>query len=168
MRRAELRAAIGRAISDHSSGRSDAQHPPVPTERNGKKQAGSGAHILLAEDNAVNQRLARVLLEKAGHSVVVANTGQNAVRLWAEQPFDLILMDVQMPDMDGLEATAAIRRREQPSGTHIPIVAMTAHAMSGDRQRCLDAGMDDYTSKPIRGPELLELITRYSKTASRV
>ena len=124
--------------------------------------ATSGACILLAEDNLVNQRVARAILEKAGHTVVLANNGQNALSLWEKQHFDLILMDVQMPDMDGFEATAAIREREKESGAHIPIIAMTAHAMSGDRERCLDAGMDDYISKPIRGPALLDLVTKYA------
>ncbi len=166
VRRAELRAAIVRAISDHSRGREDAQHPPVITERNGKKQAGSGAHILLAEDNAVNQQLARAILEKAGHRVVIANTGQKAVQLWKEQSFDLILMDVQMPDMDGFEATAAIREEENQSGAHTAIIAMTAHAMGGDRARCLDAGMDNYIAKPIYAQALLDLVAQYVKTSA--
>ncbi len=82
--------------------------------------------------------------------------------MWEKQPFDLILMDVQMPDIDGFEATESIRKKEKESGAHMPIIAMTAHAMSGDRERCLDAGMDDYLSKPIRGPALLDLVTKYA------
>ena len=112
--------------------------------------------------------MARAILEKAGHNVVLANTGQKAVALWEEQAFDLILMDVQMPDMDGFEATAAIREKEKQLGVHTAIIAMTAHAMTGDRERCLDAGMDDYISKPIHGPALLDLVTEYRKTASHV
>ena len=112
----------------------------------------------------MNQRVARAILEKAGHSVVLAHTGQDALSLWEKQHFDLILMDVQMPDIDGFEATAVIREREKQSGAHTPIIAMTAHAMTGDRERCLDAGMDDYISKPIRGTELLDLVTKYGKT----
>jgi CheY-like chemotaxis protein len=118
-------------------------------------------HILLAEDNAVNQRLAVRMLEKRGHSVVVANNGDEALAAWQMERFDLILMDVQMPEMDGFEATAAIREAERQygnqSGTaaHVPIVALTAHAMMGDRERCLEAGMDGYVSKPIR-PEALD------------
>ena len=112
--------------------------------------------VLLAEDSLVNQKLAVGLLTKWGHSVVVANNGREAVGALESQPFDLVLMDVQMPEMDGLEATESIRSREKRSGRHIPIVAMTAHAMKGDRERCLAAGMDDYVSKPIRARQLLE------------
>ena len=115
-------------------------------------------HILLAEDNAVNQRLAVRLLEKEGHSVVVANNGSEAVTAIEREAFDLILMDVQMPGMNGYEATAAIREKEILSGGHIPIIALTANAMKGDRERCLDAGMDGYASKPIKAKELIEAI----------
>src|SRR5207244_1066163 len=104
--------------------------------------------ILLAEDSIVNQRLAMALLGKQGHAVTVANTGKEAVRLWESGRFDVVLMDVQMPEMDGTEATAVIRIRESKTGRHVPIVAMTAHAMAGDREQCLAAGMDDYVSKP--------------------
>lgn len=110
--------------------------------------------ILLAEDNKVNQKLAVSRLEKRGYSVVVASDGQEALTLYEKQPFDLILMDVQMPNMDGFEATAAIREKEKNSGKHIPIVAMTAHAMKGDADRCLNAGMDAYVAKPIKADEL--------------
>jgi CheY-like chemotaxis protein len=112
----------------------------------------------LAEDNAVNQMLAVRLLEKAGHRVVVANNGKEALACWASTPFDLILMDVQMAEMGGLEATERIRAQEAGSGRHIPIIAMTAHAMKGDRERCLEAGMDDYVSKPIRRGDLFRAI----------
>jgi PAS domain S-box-containing protein len=105
--------------------------------------------ILLAEDNAVNQKLAVRLLEKSGHKVVVAETGKMALKILEQQSFDVVFMDVQMPDMDGLQATAAIRAREEATGKHIPIIAMTAHAMLGDRERCLASGMDGYVSKPI-------------------
>jgi len=120
-----------------------------------------GIRILLVEDNPVNQTVALRLLEKQGHRVVVAGNGREALLALDRVPpdgFDLILMDVQMPEMDGFEATAAIRAREAETGIHIPIVAMTAHAMKGDRERCLAAGMDAYISKPIRAKELLELI----------
>jgi len=116
--------------------------------------------ILLAEDNLVNQRLASRLLEKQGHVVTVANNGQEALDHLLKASFDLVLMDVQMPELDGLEATREIRKREGSTGEHIPIVAMTAHAMDGDRERCLDAGMDEYMSKPIKANILFEVIDR--------
>jgi len=119
--------------------------------------------ILLAEDTLVNQRLAVGLLERQGHTVVVANNGLVALTMLEQSathggPFDLVLMDVQMPEMDGLEATQRIRERERHCGGHIPIVAMTARAMKGDRERCLEAGMDGYLSKPIRSKDLLAAI----------
>ena len=98
------------------------------------------------------------LLEQRGHTVVVAPNGRKAVQFAEDQTFDVIPMDVQMPEMSGLEATAAIRERERSAGGHIPIVAMTAHAMTGDRERCLDAGMDGYVSKPLRPDELVAAI----------
>ena len=115
-------------------------------------------HILLAEDNAVNQRLAVRMLEKRGHTVVVAGDGREALLTLGKEAFDMVLMDVQMPKMDGLEATAAIRAQEKVKGGHIPIVAMTAHAMKGDRERCIKAGMDDYVSKPIQAEKLFDVI----------
>lgn len=114
--------------------------------------------VLLAEDNLVNQKLASRLMEKQGHSVVIANNGREAVRAYQTQQFDLVMMDVQMPELNGYEATAAIREMEKTSGKHTPIVAMTAHAMTGDRERCLDAGMDGYVSKPINTKELFTVI----------
>jgi two-component system, sensor histidine kinase and response regulator len=120
-------------------------------------------NILLAEDNAVNQKLAIRLLEKAGHCVTLARNGREALEAWEHQVlpgFDLVLMDIQMPDMDGMEATAAIRGLEQRTGQHIPILAMTAHAIRGDRERCFAGGMDGYISKPIHPPSLFAEITR--------
>jgi two-component system sensor histidine kinase/response regulator len=115
--------------------------------------------ILLAEDNAVNRRLAQILLQKQGHSVATAENGREAVRLFGVEPFDLILMDVQMPEMDGLEATAAIRTLEETSSRRrIPIAALTAHAMTSDRERCVAAGMDGYITKPIDPDELFRTI----------
>jgi PAS domain S-box-containing protein len=110
--------------------------------------------ILLAEDNAVNQRLAVHLLEKQGHQVVVAGNGKEALAALARAAFDVVLMDVQMPEMCGFEATAQIRAGESGTGRRLPIIAMTAHAMKGDRERCLEAGMDDYVAKPIQAGEL--------------
>ncbi len=126
-------------------------------------------HILLAEDNAVNLELAVRLLEKCGHSVAVARNGREALEVLEKSDFrgfDAVLMDVQMPEMDGLEATAAIRAREKAHGTHIPIIAMTAHARKSDRERCLDAGMDGYVSKPIRATDLLQEIERHTSAAA--
>jgi CheY-like chemotaxis protein len=105
--------------------------------------------ILLTDDNVVNQRLAARLLEKQGHTVHVASNGREALEALEREEFDVALLDVQMPEVDGFEATARIRAREQSSGGHLPIVAMTAHAMTGDRERCLAAGMDGYLPKPI-------------------
>ncbi len=115
-------------------------------------------HILLAEDNEVNQEYAVDLLQRRGHTVVVANNGQEALDDWAQERFDIILMDVQMPLMDGFVATAAIRKRENATGRHTPIIALTAHVMKGDRERCLAAGMDAYASKPLRPQELFAAI----------
>jgi signal transduction histidine kinase/CheY-like chemotaxis protein len=124
--------------------------------------------ILLAEDSLVNQKLAIGLLEKAGHQVVVANDGQQAVQHFSSERFDLILMDVQMPTMDGMEATAEIRKRESRTGTRIPIVAMTAHAMKGDRERFLDSGMDAYLAKPIRAADLHATIAKLTSPSDGV
>jgi len=115
---------------------------------------------LLAEDNAVNQKLAVRLLEKQGHTVRLAANGKEALIALEQERFDLVLMDGQMPEMDGFEAAAAIRAREQGTGQHIAIIAMTAYAMKGDREHCLAAGMDDYISKPFRAAELSAAIER--------
>jgi PAS domain S-box-containing protein len=123
--------------------------------------------VLLVEDNATNQLLAVSLLEKAGHSVETAQNGQEALAILAKRPFDAVLMDVQMPVMDGFEATARIRERERASGEHVPIVAMTAHAMKGDRERCLAAGMDDYVSKPVHAAELRQALARFAPSDSQ-
>jgi two-component system, sensor histidine kinase and response regulator len=128
-----------------------------------QKPKGRRLNILLAEDNPVNQKLAVRLLEKAGHRVIVAGTGKEALAKWekAGSPaFDVILMDIQMPEMDGMEATAAIRADEKSSGRHIPIIAMTAHAMRGDKEKYLEGGMDGYVSKPVHPPGLFAEIER--------
>jgi CheY-like chemotaxis protein len=118
--------------------------------------------ILLAEDNLVNQRITVRMLEKRGHSVTVAGTGREALEALNQSLYDLVLMDVQMPDMGGFEATAIIRENEQQTNTHIPIIALTAHAMKGDEERCLSVGMDAYVSKPIRTEDLLLAIEHCS------
>jgi CheY-like chemotaxis protein len=122
--------------------------------------------VLLAEDNLVNQTLAMRILERLGHEVQIVNNGKEALRQAQAKEFDLILMDVQMPEMDGLEATTAIRDAEAGTGKHIPIVAMTAHAMKGDREKCLSAGMDGYLSKPVRIDELKQVMSEIQKKQS--
>ena len=129
------------------------------------KRAAQPKSILLAEDSLINQKLAIGLLERWGHRVTVANDGEEAVRLSTERSFDLILMDVQMPSLDGLDATRIIRARERVTGRHVPIVAMTAHAMKGDRERCLEVGMDGYLMKPIRAEQLFRQIEEISSSA---
>jgi CheY-like chemotaxis protein/HPt (histidine-containing phosphotransfer) domain-containing protein len=139
---------------------------PAPTAGEAPAPREPGARrldVLLAEDNKVNQMLAVRLLEKQGHRVTVAGDGAEALDLSARRDFDLVLMDVQMPEVDGLEATRRIRERESGAGKHVPIVAMTAHAMKGDRERCLAAGMDDYVSKPIEPAELGAVIDRVAR-----
>jgi two-component system, sensor histidine kinase and response regulator len=124
---------------------------------------GRALRVLLAEDNSVNQILTRTMLEKRGHSVVIAGNGAEALRALERERFDLVLMDVQMPGMDGLQATATIRERERAGAPRTPIIALTAHAVKGDREMCLAAGMDDYLSKPIRSSELVRALEPYAR-----
>jgi CheY-like chemotaxis protein len=150
---AELYAAVATAMGMAPP---DAEDVEVPLA---EPPAGfQTLRILLAEDSIVNQKLAVALLEREGHTVVVANDGRQATAALQKRNFDLVLMDVEMPEMDGFEATTAIRAMERQTGGHIPIIAMTAHAMKGDRQRCLAAGMDAYISKPIRIQDVLDTI----------
>ena len=146
IRRRELFSAIVRASG----------HLPVagPATVAAWRAPARRLHILLAEDSRINQAIASRILQKLGHTLEIANNGKEALSRLALQTFDLVLMDVQMPEMDGLIATASIRQRESSTQTHIPIIAMTAHAMRGDRERCIDAGMDGYVSKPINVPDL--------------
>jgi signal transduction histidine kinase/DNA-binding response OmpR family regulator len=152
----ELREAIfmllGRAGTGLPSGELITRHALH------EKHAASALKILLAEDNLVNQKLVVTMLEKRGHKVAVAGDGRQTLAALETQAFDLVLMDIQMPELDGFETTAAIRRRERATGKHQFIVAMTAHAMKGDDYRCLDAGMDGYLAKPVRGEELYALL----------
>jgi len=132
----------------------------APSRRPAARSAAKGQRILLAEDIPVNQAMAVHLLRKMGHTVTVAANGKQVLETFGKdgKSFDAILMDIQMPEMDGFEATAAIRGMEKESGEHIPIIAMTAHALKGDRERCLAAGMDGYVSKPVRERELFEAL----------
>jgi CheY-like chemotaxis protein len=145
-----VQAALGLEVSASSP---DGAPEAVPTPARRYR-------VLLAEDSLFNQKLAVALLEGQQHVVTVVTNGQDAVRAVTSQVFDLVLMDVQMPVMDGLEATTRIRAHEREAGGHVPIVAMTAHALKGDRDRCLEAGMDDYVPKPIRARELFACIER--------
>lgn len=143
--------------------------PAAPVVDPAVSPATRSLRILLAEDNAVNEALAVRLLEKRGHGVVVARNGREVLEAFGQVGpggFDAVLMDVQMPEMDGLEVTTAIRGREKATGAHIPIIAMTAHAMAGDRERCLAAGMDGYIAKPIRAAELFVEIERHLPQAA--
>ena len=145
---AEIKAvAEGKTCDGQAAEEAPAAPPPIPSLR-----------VLLAEDNPVNQMVASRMLEQHGHRITVAASGREAIDRFRQESFDLILMDVQMPEMDGFEATAALRAIEEGSGRHVPIVAMTAHAMQGDRERCIQAGMDDYISKPLRPHELFRAI----------
>ncbi len=156
IRRAELMDSILQALSLKDLDSDWARKGARPS----MDRCTQGLRILLAEDNLVNQKLAVRLLEKRGHAVTVADNGRKALAALEQQSFDVVLMDVQMPEMDGLEATAAIRAKERTAGGHVPIVAMTARAMKGDRERCLEAGMDDYVSKPLQPSELCDTVER--------
>ena len=153
IKQSELFDAIAMAL-----GITSAEDHDLKTPATGKPSQTGPLRVLLAEDSLVNQKLAVTLLERWGHSVQVVSTGKETVAAVRSDRFDLVLMDVEMPEMDGLDATAEIRTGERQSGGHVPIIAMTAHAMKGDRERCLDAGMDDYVSKPIRAQRLLDSI----------
>jgi two-component system sensor histidine kinase/response regulator len=155
LRQSELQEAIIRILG--LSDRSQSRHlaPTMAVVKSGQQ-----LRVLLAEDNEVNQRVATRMLNKLGHTVEVVQNGQQVLEATQSGDFDLVMMDVQMPIMDGLEATAAIRKQEENTGRHLPIIAMTAHAMVGDRERCLAAGMDDYVAKPINEAAINSAISR--------
>jgi two-component system, sensor histidine kinase and response regulator len=167
VRREELKDAIARGLggewpSHHQAG------GPLPIHAAERRLPVCQSRILLADDNVVNQRVVQRVLENEGHTVVAVANGREALEALKknalkQDPFDLILMDVQMPEMDGLEATRAIRESERLGSVHIPIIALTAHAMKGDREECLAAGMDGYLSKPVRAPDLLDTVQAYGK-----
>jgi two-component system sensor histidine kinase/response regulator len=153
IRKGELLIAILTALRRGNS----ILHPAAAAPK--KTLPMGGLRILLAEDNRVNQTIAVRTLEKMGHSVILAKNGYEVLSWLARESFDLLLMDLQMPEMDGLTATVTIRQGELHGVHRIPIIAVTAHAMKGDKERCLEAGMDGYISKPIRRSELEETIT---------
>ena len=159
IRQSELREAVGRVLG----AREHEGTIPLITRFSlqDAREPEAFLRVLLAEDNIVNQRLAVRLLEKRGHRVVVAATGLETLQALEKESFDLVLMDVQMPEMDGLEATVAIREKEKGTGLHQPIVALTAHAMKGDREKCMAIGMDGYLTKPIRPQELDQILETY-------
>jgi CheY-like chemotaxis protein len=141
----ELLASIVEALGAQGHG----PRAPQRTDSEAPVPGSAGLHLLLAEDNVVNQRLAAALLKRDGHVITIVGDGVAAVAAATTEHFDAVFMDVQMPEMSGYVATAAIRAHERTTGAHVRIIAMTAHAMKGDRERCLGAGMDDYVAKPI-------------------
>jgi two-component system sensor histidine kinase/response regulator len=156
LKQSELLNSILDLLSTHDG--SPLNAPPAQEAETPVHVEERPLRVLLAEDNIVNQRLAARILEKRGHTAVLAHNGKEAVALLEREPFDLVLMDLEMPEMSGFEATAAIRARERSTGRHIPILALTAHAMKGDRERCLAAGMDGYVAKPVQARELYQAI----------
>jgi two-component system, sensor histidine kinase and response regulator len=145
-------AILGALHSDLAIG------PPSDTASAAQRAVSRPLSVLLVEDSLVNRKLASAVLTKQGHRVTVAGDGREAVEAVARQQFDLVLMDIQMPEMDGLQATRAIRRAEQSTGQHVPIIALTAHALKGDQEVCLKAGMDGYVSKPVTARQLRQAI----------
>jgi CheY-like chemotaxis protein len=159
IRQSELQEAIVRVL-----GSTEGPDTTLPITRLPLQDAGAHAtslRVLIAEDNLVNQKVGTRLLEKRGHRVVIAANGREALLALEKESFDLVFMDLQMPEMDGFAATATIREKEKGTGKHQEVIALTAHAMSGDRERCLTAGMDAYLSKPIRPHELDILLQKY-------
>jgi signal transduction histidine kinase/DNA-binding response OmpR family regulator len=164
IRQSELREAIARVLGAREQ---DGAIPLLTRfSLQDAREPSAFFRVLVAEDNPVNQRLIVRLLEKRRHHVVVVGNGREALETLGRESFDLVLMDVQMPEMDGMEATAAIREKEKNAGVHQWIVALTAHAMKGDRERCLAAGMDGYLTKPIRPPELDQILEEYAARRS--
>ena len=163
VKQSHLRAYVLTALGIQEEQTAAERDEPVPLlmDHGLSEQARPGTRVLLVEDNLVNQRIGTALLARAGLKCEVANNGEEALKALSRLTFDLVLMDCQMPVMDGYAATRAIRRQEQSTGRHTPIIAMTAHAMQGDRERCLAAGMDDYLAKPVVGEDLFTMLTRW-------
>jgi len=164
VRESELREAISRVLSEKERPGAISVITHYTVNRG---DPANSLNILLAEDNAVNQKLAGRLFEKRGHHVTVVCNGRDALSALEKESFDLVLMDVQMPEMDGLEAIRLLREKEKASGHRQPVVAMTALVMKGDRERCIEAGMDGYLSKPIRAHELDEVLENYLARGSQ-
>ena len=171
LRDAEFASAIAEALPDRARLAGPLAEPRRAVRdratSTARVPAGASLRVLLAEDNAVNQRVAVAMLSKRGHTVHVVEDGRQACEAVFAERFDVVLMDVQMPLMNGFEATAAIRAREADGG-RVPIVAMTAHAMAGDRERCLAAGMDGYVTKPVNRETLIAEVERLAATRERV
>ena len=160
VRRCELRAAISSAFGAGEATEKCGQAEQTANPRQVQREPGARTlRILLAEDNEINQMVACGILEGAGHSVMVANNGAEVAPLLAAHQIDVVLMDIQMPHMDGFQATAAIREREKLTGAHLPVIAMTAHALAGYKERCLAAGMDGYVTKPVRAELLFQALS---------
>lgn len=164
IRRVELREAVAGVLGGAKGKNEIGASARVPVRES--RALRGGLRILLAEDNQVNQRLAKRMLEKRGHVVDVAANGREALQALEKSSYDLVLMDVQMPEMDGMEATARIRAKERLSGGWQPVVALTAHTMKGDEEKCLAAGMDGYLTKPIRPEELDQLLEKCMEKAA--
>ena len=166
--RLSAESEVGRGSTFHFSARfsfgtsverkTPSEEMTYPAGKLNPSEIGPSLRILLAEDSEINQEVAMQLLRRWGHVVTVAGNGKEAVAAWEQHKYDLVLMDVQMPEMDGLEATESIRASEKAKGGHIPVIAMTAHAMKGDLEVCLASGMDSYVSKPIEARKLLQAI----------
>ena len=149
------------SLPDDTRSTKNLRHGKIISSELTREEIFKDIHILLAEDDFINRTLALAVLEKAHLKVTTVNNGREALEESGRKPYDLILMDIQMPEMDGYEATRAIRERERASSKHTPIVAMTAHAIKGDEEKCLKAGMDDYLTKPINPPDLYTVIERH-------
>ncbi len=158
----DLYNSILQALGSGGRRRKEIAAAPLKPSQTGDK----GLRVLLAEDNSVNQLLARRMLEKLGYTVAIASNGREALDALEEQPFDLVFLDVQMPEMNGFDAVRLIRKAEAASNSHLPVIALTAHAMAGDRERCLEAGFDGYLSKPLQGSKLAVEIRRVLDPAS--